>query len=118
MSSARLSVCWAWTKSPLANAAIHLCDDRSRSPLHLAAGHGNAEIANTLISLGAKIAAPDEFSRTPLHAAAHAGQFGLIQLLLANGAKADAPDLGGFSPAELAKQRRFEECIAALTAQK
>ena len=57
MSSARLSVCWAWTKSPLANAALHLCDDRSLSPLHLAAGHGNAEIANEFIPLGAKIAA-------------------------------------------------------------
>ena len=90
-------------------AATHTKDDRSRTPLHIAAAHGVAEIASELITLGAKLDAPDEFGRTPLHAAAQAAQPELVQLLTKAGANA-SKDLGGFTPADLAKQRRCDAC--------
>ncbi|VDQ15300.1 unnamed protein product, partial [Trichobilharzia regenti] len=57
-----------------------------KTPLMVAAHHGNLDAAIELIKLGADVNARDNFRWTPLHHAAHSGMIDMVELLLNNGA--------------------------------
>ena len=57
------------------------------TPLHLAARHGHADVAELLLEKGASLTALDEDGQTPLHVASKYGQTTVLSLLL--GAHAD-----------------------------
>ena len=60
------------------------------TPLHNAAGRGNAEAAEALIASGADVSARNRDGGTPLHAAAFRGHAEVAELLIAKGAHVNA----------------------------
>ena len=61
------------------------------TPLHVAAGSGQKEIAELLIAEGADVNAKDtKFGGTPLYFAANGGHKEIAELLIANGADVNA----------------------------
>jgi len=76
-------------------------DESSRKPLHLAALHGHAEAARTLIRGGAELEARARLDRTPLHLAAHKGHGLVAAALLGSGADLHARDRLGNTPLHL-----------------
>lgn len=62
------------------------------TPLHVAAHHGCAAVAEALLDEGADIDATDAWDQTPLHFAARAGSVEVCSVLLDKGAAMDAKD--------------------------
>lgn len=73
-------------------ADIEAFDERSFTPLHLAARHGNHEAMVVLVGLGAKMDSQNWSGDTALHLAARAryGHTGLVQALVRLGADLEA----------------------------
>ena len=86
------------------------------TPLHWAAGLGNAEAIEALAAAGAKLEARAESGFTPLHFAAGTGNAEAIEALAAAGAKLEARAESGSTPLHLAASIGNAETIAALTA--
>ncbi|KAB5584955.1 ankyrin repeat-containing domain protein [Coniochaeta sp. 2T2.1] len=61
-------------------------DGDGRTPLHLAASAGAAEVVREMLRLGAAVDAKDDLGRTPLLMAARYGREGVMDVLLENGA--------------------------------
>jgi len=74
------------------------------TPLHSAAGGGNPEAVNLLISSGADANARDAHGGTPLHWAVRIGNEKAVELLLASGASANAANAFGNTPLHIAGQ--------------
>lgn len=62
-----------------------LADDK-QTPLHLATDYFHKDLAEFLLSNGAKVNATDEFGNTPLHIASRERLVGFMNLLIDNGA--------------------------------
>jgi ankyrin repeat protein len=62
-------------------------NERQQTPLHLAAKHGHADVAEVLLAHGAPVDAADEGGWRPLHLAAQRGHEAVVRVLLAH--KAD-----------------------------
>ncbi|MFC1660300.1 ankyrin repeat domain-containing protein [Gemmatimonadota bacterium] len=77
---------------------LHLTDGDGLTPLHHAVLGSHAELAESLLDLGADISAVDAETRTPLHLAANAGDASLVDLLLARGADVMAREFRGRTP--------------------
>ena len=73
------------------------------TPLHGAAGLGNAETITTLIKAGADIEAKAEDGDTLLHMAALSGRAEAITVLIEAGANGKAKDKDGRTPFDYAK---------------
>lgn len=82
--------------------AVNATDDRGRTPLHFAAEGGYREIAEFLLSSGAKIDAKDVNNNTPLHYTAIAGKVEAAEFLLSKGAEIDARNHEKCTPLHLA----------------
>jgi ankyrin repeat protein len=67
-------------------------DMHGRTPLHVAASLGHADIAALLLEQGAAVDAKDRQSQTPLHHAAAGGHAALAELLVEHGADIGAQD--------------------------
>ncbi len=83
----------------------HLALDRDKSgksPLHYAALYGHANIAELLLSKGAKIDGMDHQGMTPLHLAAMAGQTLMAQFLIAHSADVNAKARSDWTPLHIA----------------
>ena len=65
---------------------VNAKNDDELTPLQMAAGEGQKEIAELLIAKGADVNAKDKIGGTSLHLAAHSGQKEIVELLIANGA--------------------------------
>jgi ankyrin repeat protein len=63
-----------------------------------AAGRGNLEMLNLLISGGADLSACNSMGLTALHASAISGHVPVVERLVAAGAAINATDGGGFTP--------------------
>ena len=102
-------------------------DSSGYTALHAAAAFGLPLTAAALLDVGvlAEVESEDAAlaqlgffqsgGRTPLHCAAMEGHAELVALLLARGASANAVDFEGNTPLLLARMRRQEACIAALS---
>ncbi|CAB3259440.1 unnamed protein product [Arctia plantaginis] len=84
---------------------------RNSTPLHLAAGYNNLEVAEALLEAGALVGARDKGGLVPLHNAASYGHVELAALLLRAGTPPNAADRWGFTPLhEAAHKARTQLC--------
>jgi serine/threonine-protein phosphatase 6 regulatory ankyrin repeat subunit C len=67
-------------------ADVNICDKLDRTPLHLAAIHGEVEIVRMLIDAGAYVDVQDEDGWTALQWAARYGKVEIVQMLIDAGA--------------------------------
>ncbi|XP_049883188.1 poly [ADP-ribose] polymerase tankyrase [Pectinophora gossypiella] len=88
---------------------------RNSTPLHLAAGYNNLEVAEALLEAGAAVSARDKGGLVPLHNAASYGHLELAALLLRAGTPPNAADRWGFTPLhEAAHKARTQLCALLL----
>ena len=83
------------------------------TPLHIAAHHSHADVAELLIANGADVNAECEGGCTPLHIAAGKGSKSVAELLLAKGADANARDNGGDTPLRWVLTKDVAELLIA-----
>ncbi|KAL0969380.1 hypothetical protein UPYG_G00226300 [Umbra pygmaea] len=88
------SLCLAFSQG----VPVDMTDCYYKTPLMIACGSGNYEVATFLISLGADVNACDQFSWTPLHYASHAGQVDMMDLLVKSGSAVDVMAINGATP--------------------
>lgn len=81
---------------------VHLRIMSGESLLHMAASHGQYEISELLIDLGAVIDDTDHFDNTPLHAVINAEDADLAELVLIYGANANARNIYNITPLQRA----------------
>jgi ankyrin repeat protein len=83
-------------------------------PLHSAAAGNYTQIARMLIENNAQVNVKQQAGVTALHSAAQNGNIDLLILLLEHGADVTARMEGGKLPADLAREKGFEEIAEAL----
>lgn len=81
------------------------CDDKKRTPLHIAATKGNGQMINLLLDKGAEVNQADIIGNTPLHLAACTNNIQVVTTLLRAGTDVNALDNSGSTPLHLAKSR-------------
>jgi len=62
--------------------SVNVCDDKGRTPLHIACSRGQTKMVNFLLSLNADIDVEDFLRNTPLHLASISGNSEVVSLLL------------------------------------
>uniref|UniRef100_H2ZNF9 Poly [ADP-ribose] polymerase n=1 Tax=Ciona savignyi TaxID=51511 RepID=H2ZNF9_CIOSA len=88
---------------------------RNSTPLHLAAGYNNAEVAEYLIEHGADVNAQDKGGLIPLHNASSYGHVEIAALLIKSNASVNATDRWAFTPLhEAAQKGRTQLCTLLL----
>ena len=83
-------------------------------PLHSATAGNYTQIARMLIENNAHVNVKQQAGATALHSAAQNGNVDLLILLLENGADVNIRMEGGKLPADLAREKGFEEIAEAL----
>lgn len=93
-----------------------LVDTKNRTPLILACSIEDAESVRILLDAGSPVqragAGPGE--RSPISTALHKGNSEIVSLLLNAGAPVAARDSFGYTPFDIAFQRKHEACISLL----
>jgi ankyrin repeat protein len=84
------------------------------TPLHQAAGRGDAKQTLALIDLGANVNERDIANQTPLHYAASTGQIDTVRALLDRGAEIDAKNINGTMPLHYAAAAGRMEVVRLL----
>lgn len=79
-------------------ALLNIEDKNQNTPLHIAAGAGNKETVEFLITKGANLHAKNNFGWIPLHSASYNGQIEISNLLISKGSKVDETDVFGWTP--------------------
>ncbi|MCP9262962.1 Poly [ADP-ribose] polymerase [Dirofilaria immitis] len=99
-------------------ATINCRDIRGRfsTPLHLAAGYNNLEVAQFLLENGAEVNLKDKGGLIPLHNASSFGHLEIASLLIEFGAEVNHPDKWGYTPLhEAAQKGRTQICSLLLS---
>uniref|UniRef100_A0A336MN10 Poly [ADP-ribose] polymerase n=1 Tax=Culicoides sonorensis TaxID=179676 RepID=A0A336MN10_CULSO len=89
---------------------------RNSTPLHLAAGYNNLEVAEYLLEQGADVNAQDKGGLIPLHNASSYGHLEIAALLIKHNTLVNAIDKWGFSPLHEAAQKARTQLCALLLA--
>jgi tankyrase len=89
---------------------------RNSTPLHLAAGYNNLEVAEFLLEQGADVNAQDKGGLIPLHNASSYGHLDLAALLIKHNTTVNATDNWGFTPLHEAAQKGRTQLSALLLA--
>jgi ankyrin repeat protein len=97
-------------------ARVDARDGFGRTPLLIAAGVSDAEIARKLLDRGADVNATGKMNYTPLHWAVIRGRRDLFNLLIDFGADVNALSIHGQSPLHLAAAAGSSEMIGRLAA--
>jgi tankyrase len=87
---------------------------RNSTPLHLAAGYNNLEVAAYLLEQGASVNAQDKGGLIPLHNASSYGHLEIASLLIEHGANVMSADRWGFTPLHEAAQKGRTQLCALL----
>uniref|UniRef100_A0A8C0J0F7 Poly [ADP-ribose] polymerase n=1 Tax=Chelonoidis abingdonii TaxID=106734 RepID=A0A8C0J0F7_CHEAB len=89
---------------------------RNSTPLHLAAGYNNLEVAEYLLEHGADVNAQDKGGLIPLHNAASYGHVDIAALLIKYSTCVNATDKWAFTPLHEAAQKGRTQLCALLLA--
>lgn len=89
---------------------------RNSTPLHLAAGYNNYEVAEYLLENGADVNAQDKGGLIPLHNASSYGHLDIAALLIKHKTVVNATDKWGFTPLHEAAQKGRTQLCALLLA--
>uniref|UniRef100_A0A7R9CQG9 Poly [ADP-ribose] polymerase n=1 Tax=Timema poppense TaxID=170557 RepID=A0A7R9CQG9_TIMPO len=89
---------------------------RNSTPLHLAAGYNNLEVAEFLLDHGADVNAQDKGGLIPLHNASSYGHLDIAALLIKFNTVVNATDKWGFTPLHEAAQKGRTQLCALLLA--
>lgn len=89
---------------------------RNSTPLHLAAGYNNFEVAEYLLENGADVNAQDKGGLIPLHNASSYGHLDIAALLIKHHTVVNATDKWGFAPLHEAAQKGRTQLCALLLA--
>ncbi|XP_050293322.1 poly [ADP-ribose] polymerase tankyrase [Anthonomus grandis grandis] len=89
---------------------------RNSTPLHLAAGYNNVEVAEYLLENGADVNAQDKGGLIPLHNASSYGHLDIAALLIKFCTVVNATDKWGFTPLHEAAQKGRTQLCALLLA--
>ncbi|XP_070782929.1 poly [ADP-ribose] polymerase tankyrase-2-like [Enoplosus armatus] len=89
---------------------------RHSTPLHLAAGYNNLEVAEYLLQHGAEVNSQDKGGLIPLHNAASYGHVDVAALLIKYDACVNATDKWAFTPLHEASQKGRTQLCALLLA--
>uniref|UniRef100_A0ABM0N060 Poly [ADP-ribose] polymerase n=1 Tax=Saccoglossus kowalevskii TaxID=10224 RepID=A0ABM0N060_SACKO len=89
---------------------------RNSTPLHLAAGYNNVEVAEHLLENGADVNARDKGGLIPLHNASSYGHVDIAALLIKFGTCVNAIDRWSFTPLHEAAQKGRTQLCALLLA--
>ncbi|KAG8281330.1 Poly [ADP-ribose] polymerase tankyrase-2 [Homalodisca vitripennis] len=89
---------------------------RNSTPLHLAAGYNNVEVAQLLLERGADVNAQDKGGLIPLHNASSYGHLDIAALLIKYNTVVNATDKWGFTPLHEAAQKGRTQLSALLLA--
>ncbi|XP_015929424.1 poly [ADP-ribose] polymerase tankyrase-2 [Parasteatoda tepidariorum] len=89
---------------------------RNSTPLHLAAGYNNLEVAEFLLEHGADVNAQDKGGLIPLHNASSYGHLDIAALLIKYNTVVNATDRWGFTPLHEAAQKGRTQLCALLLA--
>ncbi|XP_059179207.1 poly [ADP-ribose] polymerase tankyrase-1-like isoform X1 [Physella acuta] len=89
---------------------------RNSTPLHLAAGYNNVEVAEFLLENGADVNAQDKGGLIPLHNASSYGHVDIAALLIKYNTYVNAQDRWGFTPLHEAAQKGRTQLCALLLA--
>ncbi|KAF0287606.1 Tankyrase-1 [Amphibalanus amphitrite] len=89
---------------------------RNSTPLHLAAGYNNVEVAEYLLENNADVNAQDKGGLIPLHNASSYGHLDIAALLIKYNTVVNAMDRWGFSPLHEAAQKGRTQLCALLLA--
>ncbi|KAJ8952906.1 hypothetical protein NQ318_006523 [Aromia moschata] len=89
---------------------------RNSTPLHLAAGYNNVEVAEFLLEHGADVNAQDKGGLIPLHNASSYGHLDIAALLIKYNTVVNATDKWGFTPLHEAAQKGRAQLCALLLA--
>lgn len=89
---------------------------RNSTPLHLAAGYNNVEVAEFLLEHGADVNAQDKGGLIPLHNASSYGHLDMAALLIKFNTVVNATDKWGFTPLHEAAQKGRTQLCALLLA--
>jgi len=89
---------------------------RNSTPLHLAAGYNNLEVADYLLEQGADVNAQDKGGLIPLHNASSYGHLDIAALLIKYHTIVNATDKWGFTPLHEATQKGRTQLCALLLA--
>lgn len=103
----------------LVNAQNINCRDsqgRNSTPLHLAAGYNNLDVAEYLLEHGADVNAQDKGGLIPLHNASSYGHLDVAALLIRFNTEVNATDRWGFTPLHEAAQKGRTQLCALLLA--
>lgn len=87
---------------------------RNSTPLHLAAGYNNVEVAEFLLDHGADVNAQDKGGLIPLHNASSYGHLDIAALLIKFNTVVNATDKWGFTPLHEAAQKGRTQLCALL----
>eukprot|EP00094_Tigriopus_californicus_P011802 TCALIF_11400-PA protein Name:"Similar to Tnks Tankyrase-1 (Mus musculus)" AED:0.04 eAED:0.04 QI:0/0.85/0.75/0.87/0.71/0.5/8/1134/1190 len=87
---------------------------RNSTPLHLAAGYNNLEVAEFLLENGADVNAQDKGGLIPLHNASSYGHLDIAALLIKFKTVVNATDKWGFTPLHEAAQKGRTQLCALL----
>ena len=89
-------------------------DNKSDTPLHLAASHGYPDLVELLLASNADVKARTNNGNTPLEWAAYNGHSDVIALLLANKADVNAKDNAGWTPLHGAAYQGHKDAVELL----
>lgn len=92
-----------------AKANVNVWNRIDRTPLHVAAIRGRADICALLISRGADVNAQNRVGETPIFRAAQGGYWKVVELLLKNKAKISSEDKFMGNPLKAAEERMDEK---------
>ena len=89
-------------------------DDERNTPLHVAAGKGDADMMAALLDGGADVEAREVDGATPLFFAVLSGRLAAVRLLLSRGADASATRAEGGTPLDAARELGFKHVARLL----